>query len=87
MSPPTEAAPLSEDERLRRLHRRLDEVIGPGHATTLMTCLQPGGWRNVTAEEWGGLHLRLCEVIDEETANTLFASLWQIIYNGEPTAA
>jgi hypothetical protein len=79
---PTGASPASEDERLRRLHRRLDEVIGPGHASTLMTCLRPGGWRLVTAEEWGGLHERMCEVIGKEAADTMFASLWQIVYDG-----
>jgi hypothetical protein len=80
-----EAPTAPEDERLRRLHRRLDEVIGPSHAATFMTCLRPGGWRHVTAEEWGGLHLRLCDVLGTEVANTVFASLWQIVYDGEPS--
>lgn len=38
--------PIDERER-HRLHERLDEVLGPEEAATLMTHLPPVGWGDV----------------------------------------
>lgn len=41
--------PITEDARYR-LHGRLDEVLGPEDATTLMEHLPPGGWQSVATK-------------------------------------
>ena len=45
---PIEVAPLAVDERSRHeLHQKLDRVLGPDEATTLMSLLPPVGWADV----------------------------------------
>lgn len=85
MSGPAATSPPSEDEDLRRLHRRLDEVLGPGHAATLMTCLRPGGRRTVTAEAWGGMCDRLREVLGDASAEYMISCLHRVPWYDDST--
>jgi hypothetical protein len=70
---------MAVDERARhQLFQRLEQVLGPDEATTLMETLPPVGYADLVTKEYLDLRLdaleqRLAQRIGQETRTIVFA--------------
>ncbi len=67
---------MGVDERDRHLlHQRLEAVLGPGEAATLMTLLPPLDWSEVaTKQDLRELETRLTGTVHETIASTMLST-------------
>jgi hypothetical protein len=70
---------ITEQSR-HELHQRLDQVLGPEEATTLMEHLPPTGWREVaTKHDLECLEMKLSSKVDQAiAAQTRFLAIANI---------
>ena len=75
---------MSVDDRTRlNLHRKLDEVLGPDEADTLMAHLPPATWQDVaTKDDLRALEAVLTARIDGAVARAMERQIrWMVTFN------